>query len=146
MYYVRKRLEIAGAHKLELNYESKCSNLHGHNWIIIVHCKSEHLNENGMVVDFAHIKKQITDVFDHHYINDIPPFNRGINPTAENMAEFICKTIENCYRVEVQESEGNIAVYEKDEEPVITEIKVGRVTKDELMELINSDDDDEDEN
>lgn len=113
MYYVKKRLEIAGAHNLHLDYESKCSNLHGHNWIITVYCKSRKLNQNGMVVDFAHIKKQITDKFDHQYINDIAPFNI-INPTAENMAEFICKTIENCYKVEVQESEGNVATYEVD--------------------------------
>lgn len=114
MYYVKKRLEIAGAHNLTLDYESKCSNLHGHNWIVTVYCKSEKLNQNGMVVDFAHIKKQITDKFDHQYINNIPPFD-VINPTAENMAEFICKTIEHCYKVEVQESEGNVATYEVEE-------------------------------
>ncbi|MBR5271649.1 MAG: 6-carboxytetrahydropterin synthase, partial [Clostridia bacterium] len=33
MYEVRKRLEISAAHKLALNYDSKCTNLHGHNWI-----------------------------------------------------------------------------------------------------------------
>ena len=34
MYYVCKRLEIAGAHALKLSYESKCEDLHGHNWIV----------------------------------------------------------------------------------------------------------------
>ncbi len=28
MYYVSKRMEIAGAHNLKLDYESKCTNLH----------------------------------------------------------------------------------------------------------------------
>lgn len=116
MYYVKKRLEIAGAHNLKLDYESKCSNLHGHNWIITVYCKSAKLDDNGMVVDFAHIKKEITDKFDHQYINDLFPFKLGINPTAENMAEYICKSIKNCYKVDVQESEGNIATFEKDED------------------------------
>ncbi|MDO4191360.1 MAG: 6-carboxytetrahydropterin synthase, partial [Bacteroidales bacterium] len=51
MYYISKRLEVAGAHCLALNYDSKCSYLHGHNWFITVYCKSEKLNENGMVVD-----------------------------------------------------------------------------------------------
>ena len=41
MYTVSKRMEIAGAHQLRLPYESKCENLHGHNWIITVHCKSD---------------------------------------------------------------------------------------------------------
>lgn len=114
MYYVSKRLEIAGAHNLQLDYESKCSNMHGHNWIVTIYCKSEKLNNNGMVIDFTHIKKLIHDKFDHKYLNEIPPFDK-VNPTAENMAEFICKTVPNCYKVTVQESEGNIATYEKDE-------------------------------
>lgn len=115
MYYVSKKLEIAGAHNLKLNYTSKCTNIHGHNWIITVHCKAKKLNENGMVVDFAHIKKMISDKFDHQYFNNVEPFNM-INPTAENMAREFCNMIPNCYKVEVQESEGNIAIYEKDEE------------------------------
>lgn len=111
MYYVSKRMEIAGAHNLKLNYESKCSNLHGHNWIIIVYCKSKELDANGMVIDFKHIKDKISNKLDHQYINDIVDFN----PTAENMARWICKQIPNCYKVSVQESEGNIAIYEREE-------------------------------
>ena len=111
MYYVSKRMEIAGAHKLTLDYESKCSNLHGHNWIVTVYCKSKDLDKNGMVVDFKHIKNKIMDELDHKYINDIVDFN----PTAENMAKWICEKIPFCYKVSVQESEGNIAIYEYDE-------------------------------
>ena len=111
MYYVMKRMEIAGAHRLCLSYESKCSNLHGHNWIVKVCCKARELNEDGMVADFAHIKKQIHGYLDHGYLNDLLPFN----PTAENIAKWIVDTVENCYRAEVQESEGNLAIYEKDE-------------------------------
>lgn len=110
MYYVSKRMEIAGAHNLKLDYESKCSNIHGHNWIVTVHCKAEELNNNGMVMDFTHIKKQIHDKLDHKYINDVVDFN----PTAENMAKWIYDQLKNrgCYKVEVQESEGNTATYE----------------------------------
>lgn len=110
MYYISKRMEIAGAHNLKLSYESKCQNLHGHNWIVIVYCKSEELNKDGMVIDFKHIKNNITDKLDHQYINDIVDFN----PTAENMAKWICEEIgKKCYKVSVQESEGNIAIYER---------------------------------
>lgn len=108
MYYISKRMEIAGAHFLNLDYESKCSNLHGHNWIVTVFCKAEELNGNGMVVDFTQVKKQIHDQLDHKTINDV----LDINPTAENMAKWIHDHVRNCYMVEVQESEGNIAVYE----------------------------------
>jgi len=110
MYYVSKRMEIAGAHKLTLDYESKCQNLHGHNWIVIVYCKSKELNKNGMIIDFKHIKNMISDKLDHEFINEIVDFN----PTAENMAKWIHDQIPSCYKVSVQESEGNIAIYEED--------------------------------
>lgn len=109
MYYISKRMEIAGAHNLKLNYESKCSNIHGHNWIITVYCKGESLNENGMLEDFTIIKKKIHDKLDHKYLNEIVDFN----PTAENIAKWITTQIPSCYKASVQESEGNIAIYEE---------------------------------
>ena len=112
MYYISKRFEISGAHRLDLDYQSKCQNLHGHNWIITVYCKSRELNSNGMVYDFAHVKSKITEKLDHRFLNDIFDFN----PTAENIAHWICEELgERCYKVSVQESEGNIAIYERDE-------------------------------
>ena len=110
MFYVSKRMEIAGAHRLALSYESKCQNLHGHNWIVTVHCKSEKLNADGMVCDFTHIKRDIHDALDHKMLNEVVSFN----PTAENIAKWICDRIPNCYKVDVQESEGNEAIYERD--------------------------------
>ena len=41
MFYVTKQLEISAAHSLTLDYESKCTRLHGHNWIVTVHCRAE---------------------------------------------------------------------------------------------------------
>ena len=110
MFYVSKQLEVSGAHNLNLNYESKCQNLHGHNWIITVFCKSETLDENGMVIDFTKIKTLVHDKLDHKYLNDIVDFN----PTAENMAKWICDTVPHCYKVSVQESSGNVSTYERD--------------------------------
>ena len=84
MFTVIKRMEISASHKLVLPYRSKCASLHGHNWIITVYCRSA--------------------------LNEVLPFN----PTAENIARWVCKQIPQCYKVEVQESEGNIVIYEKD--------------------------------
>ena len=39
----------------------------------------------------------------------------GCNPTAENIARWCQQQVPNCYRVEVQESSGNLAIYELDE-------------------------------
>lgn len=111
-YEVSKRMEIAGAHRLDLPYESKCENLHGHNWIVTVFVGSNDL-DHGMVIDFTHIKRQIHDRLDHAFLNDLFVFN----PSAENIAKWICDEVNKmregavCYRVTVQESEGNTATY-----------------------------------
>ena len=120
MYTVIKRMEISASHSLKLSYRSKCENLHGHNWIITVYCRSEVLNEDGMVVDFTHIKETVMGRLDHRNLNEVVSFN----PTAENIAYNIWKDINkylkttnkdaNCCKVQVQESEGNIACFEED--------------------------------
>lgn len=110
MYKICKELEVSAAHYLTLNYASKCSKLHGHNWKIRIHCKAKELNENGMVEDFTVVKQWVMDLFDHNALNDVVDFN----PTAENIAKYICDNVDTAYMVEVQESEGNYAVYEKD--------------------------------
>ena len=99
MYFVRKTFEFSAAHRLDLDYESRCTQLHGHNWVVTVECASEQLDRNGMVVDFTHIKRRVIDVLD-------------FNPTAENIARWIVETVPHCRRAEVRESEGNTAAYE----------------------------------
>jgi len=119
MYTISKRIEIAGSHRLNLDYDSPCSELHGHNWNVIVEVQGERLNENGMLIDFKHIK-EIVNQLDHSHIND----HISLNPTAENMAFWIAFEIQKrineewegdeipCIsKVSVQESEGNLACY-----------------------------------
>ncbi|WP_288318812.1 6-pyruvoyl trahydropterin synthase family protein [Xylanibacter caecicola] len=112
MYIVSKRMEIAGCHRLSLPYESRCTRMHGHNWIVTVHCKSKTLNNEGMVVDFKHIKDKIHSYLDHGNLNELLNFN----PTAENIAKWICDNVPLCFRVDVEESGNNKATYIKDDE------------------------------
>lgn len=110
MYTVIKRLEVSAAHSLNLSYRSKCETLHGHNWVITVYCRAAQLNADGMVADFSHIKQVVKEQLDHKNLNEVLPFNT----TAENLARWICEQIPSCFKVEVQESESNTAIYEED--------------------------------
>ena len=131
MFKVSKRMEIAGSHYLRLPYESKCKHVHGHNWIIIVEISGNELNDDGMLIDFKHIKDLINDRFDHQNLNNTIYFGES-NATAENMTivirDMINVLIAEKYnileaspyaeipfvsKVSVQESEGNIAIWEK---------------------------------
>lgn len=111
MYYIKKTIEISAAHRLALDYESKCTALHGHNWLVTVYCKARELDANGMVTDFSVIKRRVKDRLDHKTLNDVLP----CNPTAENIARWIAAQVPNCYKVEVRESGGNTAAYEVDD-------------------------------
>lgn len=125
MYRIQKTFEVALAHELNLPYISKCKKLHGHNLSITVYCQAEELNENGMVIDFTLIKSCVHDAIDHTSLSEVRCPNCdnlviessihgpdiGGNPTAENLAFWIFTRIDKCYRVDVQESDGNIATY-----------------------------------
>lgn len=132
MFKIKKTFDVAIAHKLNLSYESKCTKFHGHNLIVTVYCASEELDENNMVVDFTHIKKIVHDTIDHTSLSNIDCPECGhrivegsiqnkhnpdgeISPTAEQLAFLFCQKIPNCYRIDIQESSGNIATYIDDD-------------------------------
>ena len=116
MYTLRKTMEVSASHCLDLPYESKCKNLHGHNWIITVEIMADNL-VNGMVMDFVDVKDVVMEL-DHTNISGIIPDN----PTAENIAKWIAERItaridgRSLYSafvssVTVIESEGNTICY-----------------------------------
>ena len=108
MYYISKKFTFAASHHLEVDYPTKCARLHGHNYETEVFCKAETLDPNGMVVDFRLIKERVTDRLDHRNLNEVLSFN----PTAENLARWICEQIPHCYKVTVRETPDNTATYE----------------------------------
>ena len=90
MYELILKTHFAAAHRLR-EYDGDCERLHGHNWGIDVRVRTETLDDLGMVADFREVRRlvhEIIDKLDHHFLNDIPPFDK-LNPTTENIARFI---------------------------------------------------------
>ena len=95
MYEITVRSKFSAAHQIR-GYGGKCEELHGHNWAVEATVQSPGINETGMVMDFAQLKKvlgKVLEEFDHKFINDLPQF-KEINPTSENIARLIYKSLE----------------------------------------------------
>lgn len=90
MFELSVSSDFAASHMLR-GYEGKCKNLHGHTWKVEVVLAGDDLNDIGMVVDFALVKKQLRgflETLDHVHLNDLPAF-KDVNPTSENIAKYI---------------------------------------------------------
>jgi len=91
MFEVTVDQSFAAAHALR-NYKGGCENVHGHNFKVQIVISGERLDDAGLLVDFIDVKNlmgQILARLDHQNLNEIPPFDVK-NPSAENIAEYIC--------------------------------------------------------
>jgi 6-pyruvoyltetrahydropterin/6-carboxytetrahydropterin synthase len=72
-------------------------------------------------MDFVDLRagiKGLVEKLDHQFLNDIPPFDR-LNPSAENLAKYICDGVEplarnkglQVYGVTVWETDTTSATY-----------------------------------
>jgi 6-pyruvoyltetrahydropterin/6-carboxytetrahydropterin synthase len=90
VHEVTIEMEFSSAHALR-GYRGKCENTHGHNYKVEVHVVGDRLNDIGLLVDFRDLKdatRRVVDYLDHKNINDLPPFDVELNPSAENLAMF----------------------------------------------------------
>ncbi|MDR1714151.1 MAG: 6-carboxytetrahydropterin synthase QueD [Coriobacteriales bacterium] len=89
-YTLTVKEHFDAAHAL-VGYPGQCRNLHGHTWDIEASVSGTELDEVGIVYDFKDLKSallEILDAYDHHYLNEVPPFDT-LNATAENLARVI---------------------------------------------------------
>ena len=94
IYTLKIVTDFASAHTLR-DYPGACSQMHGHNWKVEAEVVARELDEAGMGIDFKVIKQATRDIarrLDHHYLNDLKPFNE-INPTAENIARYFYQSL-----------------------------------------------------
>ena len=90
VHEVSIEMEFSSAHALR-GYRGKCENTHGHNYKVEVHVRGERLDSIGLLVDFRELKaatKRVVDYLDHKNINELPPFDIELNPSAEHLAGY----------------------------------------------------------
>ncbi|MBE7157321.1 MAG: 6-carboxytetrahydropterin synthase QueD [Rhodospirillales bacterium] len=118
MFEVCVEHTFAAGHALR-NYHGKCENVHGHNYRVQVAVEGADVDENGLLLDFAELKKCLrstSERLDHQFINDLPPFTT-VNPSAENLARFFCEEIQKDLQhasvsyVKVWETDTSCATY-----------------------------------
>jgi len=94
MFELTIKSSFAAAHRLR-EYDGKCENLHGHNWLVEVRVAAESLNRVGLAVDFKDLKAATETVLqrlDHKCLNDVEPFDE-LNPSSENIARWIFESL-----------------------------------------------------
>jgi 6-pyruvoyltetrahydropterin/6-carboxytetrahydropterin synthase len=108
---LRKEFRFEASHQLP-NHDGKCARLHGHSWVLTVWVtgpvsKKPGDPKEGMVVDYAAIKKHvepIVDRLDHHHLGngvyqsvqlmtDIVGFDVYV-PTSENILRWIADRLQ----------------------------------------------------
>ncbi|MBQ9406617.1 MAG: 6-carboxytetrahydropterin synthase [Desulfovibrio sp.] len=107
MLQITRQHVISAAHRL-YDYDGRCERLHGHNYRIEVTIGAPTLDRQGMVVDFAEIKKHLFGALDAAWdhrtllyvhdplcghlsavLDDASLCPVPFNPTAENMAAYL---------------------------------------------------------
>ena len=122
MYEVTIIKSFSAAHVLA-EIGGKCEELHGHNFKVEATVAASDLSSTGLLIDFRVFKKWLDEILedmDHRHLNIIPSFS-DINPSAENIAKYICEKMElkvktarvrvNIVRVKIWESENAAVTY-----------------------------------
>jgi 6-pyruvoyltetrahydropterin/6-carboxytetrahydropterin synthase len=122
LFEVMIERHFSSAHQLR-GYKGKCENLHGHNYKIEIYARGSELDNIGLLVDFGELKDAADEVvayLDHRNINELPPFDEELNPSAENLARYILERVASrvgddrvrVYKVRCFETPTSVATYQ----------------------------------
>lgn len=106
-----RRIQFCAGHRVH-GHESKCRNLHGHNYVVLFEAQAPRLDSLGRVIDFSVLKDRIGGwieaKWDHGciiWVDDIEAtqamqlmkdqkvYQLPLNPTAENMAAYLLERV-----------------------------------------------------
>ena len=122
LFEVMIERNFSSAHQLR-GYRGKCENLHGHNYKIEIYARGRELDKTGLLVDFVELKAaadEVVNYLDHRNINELPPFDEELNPSAENLARYILERVSSrvgdervqVYKVRCFETPTSVATYQ----------------------------------
>ncbi len=119
MYELKAQMYFSAAHHL-LNYNGKCENQHGHNWLVEAFVKGTELDKSNILVDYKTIKtnlKEVLDYLDHKDLNELPEF-KNISPSSETLSKYIYdemkKKLPQTSKVSIWETATSCASYYED--------------------------------
>jgi 6-pyruvoyltetrahydropterin/6-carboxytetrahydropterin synthase len=110
--------EFSAAHALRLPNDA-IEPVHGHNWRVAITVSAATLDEIGVVMDFHELERMVDAIIaslHNRHLNDVPPFDSELNPTAENVALHFGRALHlphtvRLAKVEVWETNNCCAVY-----------------------------------
>lgn len=134
MYTITKSFEFEASHKLKLDYESPCVNMHGHSYKVRVTVKGGGLDPNGMITDFSNlkpVKEWVMKHWDHatiipesDYTEEVLKLCGKVStiPYTNATAELMCKRLHqiacdklglpgNMIEIRINETANNYATY-----------------------------------
>jgi len=140
IYAVRK-IHFCSGHRV-LNHESKCANLHGHNYVAWVYAECPRLDSLGRVIDFSVLKEKVGGWIDRNWdhttilfkedkelmfcatamAKNKPVFEADFNPTAENMAEFLLKDVCPVVLIDTEVRVTKVELWETENCKVVVEL------------------------
>lgn len=114
MFEVRVEKEFSAAHHL-LNYQGKCENPHGHNFVVRVWARGEQLDAANMLVDYQIMKKALKTIINEMDHRDLNVVFEGESPSSEFLARYIYHRmkaeIPQVYQTCVYETPTSVAYY-----------------------------------
>lgn len=122
-YSIRTVRSFAASHQLRFP-DGSLEPMHGHNWKVAVTVAAGRLDALGCVMDFHELERLVDAVvvpLHNHHLNELPPFDVELNPSAENVAVHVARSVGpglpadvRLVKVRVWETAGNSAEYRPD--------------------------------
>mgnify|MGYP002631176628 CR=1 FL=1 len=110
MITATRRIQFCSGHRV-YEHESKCRNIHGHNYVVFITSEADELDSLGRVIDFSVLKEKVGGWIDEHWDHGFIAYRKDVsavgiiqdigtklylmneNPTAENMALHLLNDI-----------------------------------------------------